>query len=430
MIDQILKGDFYMAIIKRKKGKTTQVYEVIYEGLENGRRKYKWKLLYKLDENGKLIPSKKRNSEELPTETEELSMTATSENVENENTEANHQVPQEIKALAIPEKGTQSEKTETVEAEIVDDENLPQVISKKSPQYKFGISKVDNITFDDERNSAIYDAVNEEDVSINVGRANSNKRVETLIYIDFNDAKKSGITISNEERITPYDREIHNAVASLAAEGNQYISTSMIFQLLSGNTSDERNKMSEETRKRILRSIEKMSATRITVNASAEVKAGMIAKATYVNYLIPSKRVEIILNGQRVKDCIQLLDSLPLFDYASQKNQIASIDIKMLDAPIQNSPENITLKGYLLRRIMAISNSKYKKNNMNNVIRYDTIYQYLKVQASTKDLLNHKRKQIRDKVKKLLDFWKKEKLIKNYKEEKEGRVIAKIIIFR
>ena len=173
-----------------------------------------------------------------------------------------------------------------------------------------------------------------------------------------------------------------------------------------------------------------MSTTRITVNASAEVEARMIAKATYVNYLISSKRVEIILNGQLIKDCIQLLDSLPLFDYASKKNQIASIDIKMRDAPIQNSPENIALKGYLLRRIIAISKSKYQKNNMNNVIRYDTIYQYLKIQAPNQNALNVKRKQICDKVKKLLDFWKKEKLIKNYKKEKEGRVFAKIIIFR
>ncbi len=242
--------------------------------------------------------------------------------------------------------------------------------------------------------------------------------------------KKNGITISNEERITPYDREIHNAVASLAAEGNEYISTSMIFQLLSGNTSDERNKMSEKTREKILDSVRKMSFTRVLINSSAEMKAGMTTEARFERYLIPAEKAEIILNGQRVKDCIRLLNSLPLFDYASKKKQVVSIDIKMLDTPIQNSSENITLKGYLLRRIMAISNSKYKKNNMNNVIRYDTIYQYLKVQASTKDLLNHKRKQIRDKVKKLLDFWKKEKLIKNYKEEKEGRVIAKIIIFR
>ena len=362
---------------------------------------------------------------------EELPITATSENVENESrsTEAAHQVSKEvINVPAVLEGNTQSEKTETIEAEIVDN-NVQQVVSKKSSQYKFGISKVENVLFDEEKNPAIY-AANEDEVSIKVNRTNSKKRIETLIYIDFNDAKKNGITISNEERITAYDREVHNAVASLAAEGNEYISSSMIFQLLSGNTSDERNKMSEETRKKILRSVEKMSTTRITVNASAEVEAGMIAKATYVNYLIPSKRVEIILNGQLVKDCIQLLDSLPLFDYASKKNQIASVDIKMLDAPIQNSPENIALKGYLLRRIMAISKSKYQKNNMNNVIRYDTIYQYLKIQAPNQNALNVKHKQIRDKVKKLLDFWKKEKLIKNYKEEKEGRVFAKIIIFR
>jgi len=419
-----------MTIIKRKRGNTIYIYEALYESFEAGKRKYRWIFKGKLDENGELIPSKKRNSEELPTETEKLSMTAASENVENETTEADHQVSKEVKVLTIPEKGTQSEKTETVEAEIVDDKNLPQVVSKKSPQYKFGISKIDNVLFDDERNSAIYDAVNEEDVSINVSRANSKKRVETLIYIDFNDAKKNGITISNEERITPYDREIHNAVASLAAEGNEYISTSMIFQLLSGNTSDERNKMSEKTREKILDSVRKMSFTRVLINSSAEMKAGMTTEARFERYLIPAEKAEIILNGQRVKDCIRLLNSLPLFDYASKKKQVVSIDIKMLDTPIQNSSENITLKGYLLRRIMAISNSKYKKNNMNNVIRYDTIYQYLKVQASTKDLLNHKRKQIRDKVKKLLDFWKKEKLIKNYKEEKEGRVIAKIIIFR
>ena len=419
-----------MTIIKRKRGNTIYIYEALYESFEAGKRKYRWIFKGKLDENGELIPSKKRNSKELPTETEKLSMTEASENVENETTEADHQVSKEVKVLAIPEKGTQSEKTETVEAEIVDDKNLPQVVSKKSPQYKFGISKIDNVLFDEEKNPAIYGASNESEVSVNVSRANSQKRVETLIYIDFNDAKKNGITISNEERITPYDREIHNAVASLAADGNEYISTSMIFQLLSGNTSDERNKMSDETREKILDSVRKMSFTRVLINSSAEMKAGMTTEARFERYLIPAEKAEIILNGQRVKDCIRLLNSLPLFDYASKKKQVVSIDIKMLDTPIQNSSENITLKGYLLRRIMTISKSKYKKNNMNNVIRYDTIYQYLKIQAPNQNALKVKRKQIRDKVKKLLDFWKKEKLIKNYREEKEGRVIAKIIIFR
>ena len=289
-----------------------------------------------------------------------------------------------------------------------------------------GMSKVENTLFDEDKNPGIYAATDESEVRVNVSRANAQKRIETLLYIDFNDAKANGLIISNEERITAYDREIHNAVATLAAEGNEYISPSMIFQLLSGNVSDDRNKMSDETREKITNSLRKLRYTNVTINATAEVKAGMIAEAHFERYLIPADRAEIILNGQRVNDAIRLLATLPLFDYASKKNQVVSVDIKMLNTPLQNSPENITLKGYLLKRIMAMSN---EKNNMNNVIRYDSIYQYLRVQAPNKNQLNKKHKKIRDKVKKLLDFWKKEKLIKDYKEEKEGRFFAKVTIY-
>ncbi len=146
----------------------------------------------------------------------------------------------------------------------------------------------------------------------------------------------------------------------------------------------------------------------------------------YENYLIPAKKVEILINGQRVKDCIFLLDTLPLFAYASQKNQIATVKVKLLDTPLMNTPENIELKAYLLRRILSMS---HKKNRMTDIIRYDTIYEYLQVTASTKDSLKHKCKQIRDKVKMLLEFWKKAELIDNYKEEKEGKSFAKVVIY-
>ena len=258
-----------------------------------------------------------------------------------------------------------------------------------------------------------------------VSGSSSKKKIETLFYIDFNDAKENGITISNEDRINSYDREIYNAVATLAAAGNNEFSPSMIFQLLSGNISDERNKMSPETRRKILKSVEKMSVTRVTIDASAEVRAGMIAQATFKNYLIPAEMTELRINGQLVTDGIRLLSRLPLFDYASRKRQVVSIDIKMLDTPLPNTPENIVLKGYLLMRIASIMNSK---NNMSDVIRYQTIYDYLKIQAPTPNALKVKHKQIRDKVKKFLDFWKEVKFIKDYKEEKEGRIFAKIII--
>ena len=82
-----------MAIINKKVGNSTYVYEMT-AFRANGKVKYKWKIKGKLDENGQLIPSKKRNLEEFSAETKELPITETFENIENESisTEADHKV--------------------------------------------------------------------------------------------------------------------------------------------------------------------------------------------------------------------------------------------------------------------------------------------------------------------------------------------------
>ena len=170
--------------------------------------------------------------------------------------------------------------------------------------------------------------------------------------------------------------------------------------------------------------------TLVTIDASAEVTSKMITKTKgiYTGPMIPAERVEIMmLNGNETRDCIHLFRTPPLYDYARDKNQIGTIDIKMLDTPLSNTKENIELKGYLLKRIASIKNAK---SNMSDTIRYDTLYEYLRIDnsISDKDLLRHKYMEIRNKVKKLLDFWIKMGFISSYKEEKEGKSIAKIII--
>ena len=97
----------------------------------------------------------------------------------------------------------------------------------------------------------------------------------------------------------------------------------------------------------------------------------------------------------------------------------------MLNAPVNNTPENIELKGYLLRRITSIKNPNSK---LSSVIRYDALYEYLGVTASNETALKKKRKEIRDRVKEILNFWIHEAFIKGYTEEKEGRTIAKLKI--
>ena len=306
------------------------------------------------------------------------------------------------------------------ESEEASQRNLPQVISKKPTHFKMGITKVENTLFDPIKNESIYEATGTNENS-------QKKRIDTLLYIDFNSSKANGVSIAFENRITPYDREIHNAIVTLAAAGNNCITPSMIFQLLSGNISDERNKMSDETRRKILSSVDKMRFTSIEINATAEVKAGMLTRVMFNSYLIPAERTEVEVNGQIVKDGIRLIKMPPLFEYASLKNQIATINVKMLDTPLNNTPENIELKAYLLRRILSMANAN---NNMRDVIRYDTLYEYLRITAPNPNQLKKKHKNIRDKTKILLDFWKEEKLIKDYKEEREGKIIAKIIIYR
>ena len=296
----------------------------------------------------------------------------------------------------------------------------------RASSYTFGTTKVEGLAFDPERNPAIYSAL--VPVRIDVSRRKSQrKKIETLFYIDFKELKQRGVSIDYEYLLTPYDREIHNAVATLASAGNEYINPSMIFQLLSGNTGTT-NDMSPETRKSILRSIDIMMATLVTIDASAEISSKMITKTTgiYKGALIPAERVEIMeLNGQKVTDCIHLLRTPPLYDYARDKNQIGTIDIKMLDTPLSNTKENIELKGYLLKRIASIKNAK---SNMSDTIRYDTLYKYLQIKAPNKNALYRQFQDVRNKVKKLLDFWIKMGLISSYEEEKEGKSIAKVTI--
>ena len=400
-----------MAIIHRKVGETTYVYEAIYKSIENGKQKYKWKCIGKLDENGNLIPSRKKIPE-LPTENQE-----------------------EVKALAIPEKSTENhdKKPEAVEAEIVAD-----VITTRVDKYTFGTSKTEGVVFDTRKNEGLYTP---EGGAINVSRNEvKRKEINVMVSLDFSELKKEEVTIYRESRLTPFDRAVHNAIATLWEEGhrnnmrnNEYLTPRIIFQLLSGNTGESKD-ISSEMRKAILESVDKMSSTKITIDNSEEAKAFGYKKLKYFGSLLDSKRIEgVKINGNKVEDCICILQSPALYDYAKLKNQIGTIDIRMLNIPklddlhiiFRNTPQNIELKEYLLQRIIGIKNQKSK---MSETIRYETIYEYLRIEAPTRKTFLVKCKKLRDKVKFLLEYWKRQNLIKGYKEEKEGKIIAKIII--
>ena len=158
-------------------------------------------------------------------------------------------------------------------------QSASKAISTRATAYTFSTSKVENTAFDPSRNHNIYE---NEDVCIDVSkRTSKRKHIDTLLSIDFNNMKKNGVSIPSENFITPYDREIHNAIVTLAAIGNKHINPSMIFQLLSGNTG-KRTKISNETRENILQSIRKMMQTLIRIDATAEVQSNRVCQVNCV----------------------------------------------------------------------------------------------------------------------------------------------------
>ena len=329
-----------MAFIKKRRGNTTYVYEAKYESIENGKQKYKWNLIGKLDANGNIIPSKKRASTEaasLNKSQNYLNSTSTSTNVgtlgiigrsgngngeiirtsansNNDNNVNNYDTTTPMSAMpemsarhAMPTTATNNNPTAPAttvtdsvpntpnipvisdelampvaistanttpmtnnisydsydvfaetpveasitvsnykpmeaqiseafinndeasqihlpqssasaisttsydaswcvqEAEEASQRNPPQIpggTAKKVEHFKISISKPDHIIFDTDKNPQIYEATNIKDVKFTVSGNSSKKKIETLFYIDFNDAKENGITISNEDRIT------------------------------------------------------------------------------------------------------------------------------------------------------------------------------------------------------------------------------------
>ena len=94
-----------------------------------------------------------------------------------------------------------------------------------------------------------------------------------------------------------------------------------------------------------------------------------------------------------------------LYRYANAKNMIIRTPTHLLNTPVNKTPDHIILQAYLERRIAIMRNSK-----LSNVITFSGILEQLK----KSDLARIEKKRIVDTIIKILDFWKKEGMIKGY----------------
>ena len=131
-----------------------------------------------------------------------------------------------------------------------------------------------------------------------------------------------------------------------------------------------------------------------------------------------SKRTVAIINGQR-QDCIEILTTPPLYEYAEAKKQIGRVDLKLLDSPVRKNEDVIKLQGYLMRRILCIKNSL----KPHSTITYESLYNQLEIESATPGALRQKRLKVKKQAKQILDYWIDEKFIIGYEENEQGLTI-------
>lgn len=306
-----------------------------------------------------------------------------------------------------------AEKIKKFENELLAKRNIKDVLTKVPKQWITLIDKVSSKAFDGK--GTLYD---EKEVEVSIGGRKSKKEILSLVHLDYSD---NAIQISEKKELTPYDREVHDALVTLYIDGgNEYITPQMIYRTMTGN---QETKLTPKQQEAISNSLNKLMYSKLVIKASdAECKAYGFDKWTYESTVIQGEKSTARMNGE-VIETYHLLREPALYTYARLKKQICRLDIKLLNSPVNKTEENITLQSYLLRRINAIKSTK-----LSPTILYNTIYEQLDIQASSDGALRKKKLKVRNTVKKILDYLKAQNFIKNYTENIHGQEVQSVTI--
>ena len=288
-------------------------------------------------------------------------------------------------------------------------------ITTKTPKtWLTPVDKVSGLAFDGA--GSLY---NSKLVGVDISNRKSKKEILSMVSLDFSD---DSIQITGRKELTPYDREVHDALVTLYVDGeNEYITPQMIYRAMTGNPEARLTTKQQEA---ISNSLNKLMYSRLVIKASKEeCKAYGFDKFTYEGTVIQGEKVAATLNNN-VLEVYHLLRQPALFTYADKKKQIGRLDIKLLNSPVNKNEENITLQSYLYRRILAMKGS----SSLSPTIIYDTIYKQLEVNAASIGAMRKKRLKVRSTIKEILDYWKAEGFIKGYVENSRRTEFVSVTI--
>lgn len=279
------------------------------------------------------------------------------------------------------------------------DENisLPAVIARKLENIDYPIDKVNKDIW------SLFEYAKDSQLTYkkyNVAQKNSKQTIDVLYCIDFSSLENVSIT----RKLEPIDKRIYLAIAALFNMGYEVMSIQQIY-----NGMGYKGRAGATDIKKINTAISKMNGAHIFIDNLAEHNAYKYDHFKYDGSLLPMERIQAIINGQTAEAAIHIFREPPMVSFARKRKQITTVDIKVLDTPLNKTNANIELEDYLIEEIARI-----KKGSRSNKMLYKTIYENTNIKTVKQ------KQRAPEKIKQLLDHYADCHYIKAYEQKKDG----------
>lgn len=279
---------------------------------------------------------------------------------------------------------------------------------------KINIKRPDDVTYPvDKPNSNIWNLAGEMSaVQFNMTAKKDRRQpvmaLYSITFTDDNILKEASMS----KRLSPFDKLVYMAVWSSAKmnQHNSYYVTSLtqIYYAM-GNTS----RPNREQLARIYDSMRKMRSANVTLdNKQEHERYKKIPLFSLLDApLLPFEASSMYTNGKLTDTSIILYREPPLITFAEQRKQLSAVPIKYMQIPLSKTDENIAIDDYLKVRIL-------RETNKHTVRDFRIIYETLFEKCGVTERRSKTR--AKNKIKALLDFYKKNSFIENYTVQSDG----------
>lgn len=238
----------------------------------------------------------------------------------------------------------------------------------------------------------------EKTLEINVASKKSDKAVNVTYSVNF-----EALDASVSRSLSHFDKQVCIALAAHYAAGNSVVSISQIHTAM-GN----KGRPSPGQIARIGASVDKLAKTEITIDNTEEAIAYKGRKKVVdKEMIITCKRRDAYINGHLTEGAIFMFDLPAPIRFAWDRGQIVTLDLKVLQSPMNKTEENLTLQDYLIRRIS-------RKGDPRRIL-ISTLLSKLGVQGA-----RQKKWRTLEKVKSLLEYYKEIGFIADFKLEPDA----------